>query len=514
MQKKKIFIVHGRDKLPALELARFIEKKYRIDTILLEEEAHKGRTLIKKLEDSMRVDFAFIILTPDDIGALKGDPLTERARQNVIFELGQFMGRIGRKNTCLLIKGNIEIPSDLGGVGYYRFNESIKELFWDIANELKEAKLISIPKRTVRGRGEYARPKRDLYFDLGLERRTRGILWKNFDVVEIQGIVYQYFISLGYKVDWAHAANRSRRKKIGFDLLCEKDGKRIGVIISKTPGPKDRERIEKLAEKNYEEKMYLYVTLPSLSFMEQIGSYSENVKMISMNEFEQKMQDTEVGSQILCHIYYSNSKFIKLANDFLFELLNLTKNSTNEDSYKKLDKPLPELWQLKDHSVMMKKSIETLLTLLDEPMFYAKIGTKNLLHIFKQALGTLEYNMYGFYQTWAKLLNKDKNLVRQTYRKYGNRSNWLGLLTFGHYIARFMLYSPGILLNNLKSLSAIDKDLHEKEEAKFAALLKKEAGRIYVPTPLFANFVREDFLRPHFGFALSLEGLVDQMFEL
>jgi predicted nucleotide-binding protein len=140
--KRKVFVVHGRDKTPALELARFVEKRYPIDAIFLEEQAHRGRTLIEKLEDHSDVSFAFIILTPDDVGGLKGEPLHERGRQNVIFEWGQFMGKIGRKNVCLLIKGNVEIPSDLRGIGEYRFNRNIKECFIDVENELREAKLI------------------------------------------------------------------------------------------------------------------------------------------------------------------------------------------------------------------------------------------------------------------------------------------------------------------------------------------------------------------------------------
>jgi predicted nucleotide-binding protein len=88
------------------------------------------------------VNYAFIIITPDDVGSLKGEPLKERGRQNVIFEWGVFLGKIGRSNTCLLIKGDGEIPSDLHGVGFYRFNESVKECFLDIDNELKGAKIV------------------------------------------------------------------------------------------------------------------------------------------------------------------------------------------------------------------------------------------------------------------------------------------------------------------------------------------------------------------------------------
>ncbi len=139
---KKIFIVYGRDKTPALELARFVEKRYAIEAILLEEQAHRGRTLPEKLEGHSDVDFAFIILTPDDIGAFKGEPLRERGRQNVIFEWGHFIGKIGRENTCLLIKGEIEIPSDLNGIGYHPFTKNVKECFIDVETELEEAGLI------------------------------------------------------------------------------------------------------------------------------------------------------------------------------------------------------------------------------------------------------------------------------------------------------------------------------------------------------------------------------------
>jgi len=140
--KRQIFMVHGRDKAPALELARFIEKKYPIDAVFLQEEANKGRTLIEKLEEYSGVDYALITLTPDDIGSLKGEKLKDRSRQNVIFELGQFIGKIGRKNVCLLIEGDVELPSDLRGIVNLSFTKNVKECFSDVEKELKAAKLI------------------------------------------------------------------------------------------------------------------------------------------------------------------------------------------------------------------------------------------------------------------------------------------------------------------------------------------------------------------------------------
>jgi predicted nucleotide-binding protein len=141
-EKKKVFIVHGRDRLPALELKVLIEDKYPIKAILLEKEAHEGKTLLEKFEEHSDVDYAFITLTPDDVGALKGEPLKERGRQNVIFEWGVLLGKIKRKNMCILIKGDVEIPSDLHGIGHYEFTDSADECFLGIDTELRKAKLI------------------------------------------------------------------------------------------------------------------------------------------------------------------------------------------------------------------------------------------------------------------------------------------------------------------------------------------------------------------------------------
>ena len=142
VQKRSVFIVHGRDKAPAFELARLLEKQFGLETILLREKPHRGRTIIEKLEDYASVDYAFVVVTPDDIGALKGEKLRDRARQNVVLEWGHFVAKLGRKRTCILLKGNIELPSDMHGMGYHRFHDSIEEVFLKIKRELKGAGII------------------------------------------------------------------------------------------------------------------------------------------------------------------------------------------------------------------------------------------------------------------------------------------------------------------------------------------------------------------------------------
>ena len=89
--------------------------------IILHEQPNEGRTVIEKFEDHANVGFAVILLTPDDEGRLRAGTrdsgaLNPRARQNVLLELGFFLGKLGRERTCAITKGEVEIPSDYKGV--------------------------------------------------------------------------------------------------------------------------------------------------------------------------------------------------------------------------------------------------------------------------------------------------------------------------------------------------------------------------------------------------------------
>jgi hypothetical protein len=115
----KVFIVHGHDDAALEGLARFLEK-LKLEVIILKEQPNQGRTIIEKFEQSSsEVGFAVVLMTPDDIGAaVSASEQNSRARQNVVFELGYFVGKLGRGCVCLLKKGAVEIPSDLFGVVY------------------------------------------------------------------------------------------------------------------------------------------------------------------------------------------------------------------------------------------------------------------------------------------------------------------------------------------------------------------------------------------------------------
>ena len=120
---RKVFVVHGHDDGAREAVARYLEK-LGFEAIILHEQASRGRTIIEKIEDHGEVGFAVVLLTPDDVGGANETELKPRSRQNVILEPGYFIGRLTRSRVCALKRGNVEVPSDFGGVVYTEFDEN------------------------------------------------------------------------------------------------------------------------------------------------------------------------------------------------------------------------------------------------------------------------------------------------------------------------------------------------------------------------------------------------------
>lgn len=115
---EKIFIVHGHDGELREKVARIIENQG-IEAVILSEKANKGRTIIEKFESYSDVSGAICLYTADDIsGSKKADSSAPRARQNVVFETGYFIGKLGRDHIVILADHGVEMPSDLSGVVY------------------------------------------------------------------------------------------------------------------------------------------------------------------------------------------------------------------------------------------------------------------------------------------------------------------------------------------------------------------------------------------------------------
>lgn len=115
----KVFIVHGHDGELKEKVARRLEQQG-IEAIILSEQANRGKTIIEKIEAYSDVHMAIALFTQDDIGVDKEEKGNEkyRARQNVVFEAGYFMGYLGRENVIMIAEENLEIPGDLSGMVY------------------------------------------------------------------------------------------------------------------------------------------------------------------------------------------------------------------------------------------------------------------------------------------------------------------------------------------------------------------------------------------------------------
>jgi len=136
----KVFIVYGHD-IECREQLELLLRRMKLEPVILQNLPIAGDTIIEKLEANIDVRYACVLLTPDDEGHPIGQPREKklRARQNVILELGMFLVRLGRKRVAILHKGNLELPSDISGLIYIKFNRRVDEVKERLGAELQEA---------------------------------------------------------------------------------------------------------------------------------------------------------------------------------------------------------------------------------------------------------------------------------------------------------------------------------------------------------------------------------------
>jgi predicted nucleotide-binding protein len=143
----KVFIVHGHDVKVKEEVELFI-KKIGLDPVVLHRQASGGKTIIEKLEDYTDVDYGVVLYTPCDVGGKKDTHnYSLRARQNVVFEHGYLIAKLGRDRVCAMVKGGVEKPNDISGVVYVEFDDQAR---WK--EELtKELQAVGCIEKTLAG---------------------------------------------------------------------------------------------------------------------------------------------------------------------------------------------------------------------------------------------------------------------------------------------------------------------------------------------------------------------------
>lgn len=135
----KVFIVHGHDRVARLEVEAFV-KQLGLKPVVLFQEASEGHTIIEKLEKNSDVAFAIVLYTHCDDGKSKeSDTFSPRARQNVVFEHGYFVGKLGRRKVFALVQDKVEKPGDYDGVVYIKMDS---EGAWKISLTIEIKKLV------------------------------------------------------------------------------------------------------------------------------------------------------------------------------------------------------------------------------------------------------------------------------------------------------------------------------------------------------------------------------------
>lgn len=140
----RVFVVHGHDEKSKSDVERLLTE-WGLEPVVLHRQADQGQTIIEKFERHADVGYAIVLMTPDEVAYLAREEGAAdearrkelRARPNVVFEFGYFVGRLGRDRTCCLYTGDVSLPSDLGGLLYKRFEKSVEEVAYAIMKDLR-----------------------------------------------------------------------------------------------------------------------------------------------------------------------------------------------------------------------------------------------------------------------------------------------------------------------------------------------------------------------------------------
>ncbi|HAT48840.1 MAG: nucleotide-binding protein [Nitrospirae bacterium] len=143
-KKGQIFIVHGHD-VNARDQLELVLRRLGLEPFILMNSSGEGKTIIEALEGHIgrdyASDFGIVLMTPDDVGYAKQDgegKAEPRARQNVLLETGMLLSSLTRERMALIVKGHLELPSDLQGIIRLGYNDHIREIVLKLCQRLKE----------------------------------------------------------------------------------------------------------------------------------------------------------------------------------------------------------------------------------------------------------------------------------------------------------------------------------------------------------------------------------------
>jgi predicted nucleotide-binding protein len=135
----RVFVTHGHNDSLRTQVVDLLDR-VDLDPVVLQDQANAGKTVIEKFEQYAQVAAAVVILSADDLGGKVGEDPKPRARQNVLLELGYFLGKLGRDRLVVLHDGAAEVPSDLSGLLTVRCSQD-----WKLPLLKELSKMVPIP---------------------------------------------------------------------------------------------------------------------------------------------------------------------------------------------------------------------------------------------------------------------------------------------------------------------------------------------------------------------------------
>lgn len=144
--KKKLFIASSSEELKLAKLAKE-QLSVNYDVTIWNENILESTTvswhfnesiLEGLLRASLQYDYALVLGTSDDVVESRGRIFLQ-ARDNVLFELGLFIGRMGIKNCAFVTEGDLNILSDLNGIILFKFEKGDTENFLQSIKQVEQA---------------------------------------------------------------------------------------------------------------------------------------------------------------------------------------------------------------------------------------------------------------------------------------------------------------------------------------------------------------------------------------
>ncbi|WP_049642865.1 TIR domain-containing protein [Candidatus Rhodobacter oscarellae] len=126
-KKDRVFLSFGHNETAQVKL-RLLLECLGVEPVELGQQIQNGMTYFETLKSTYAdVRAAVCLFTHDDEGYRLSGPdqvPKPRGRQNVVWDAGMFMGRVGAQNVHYVVEKSIEMPSNLAGLKHIRYDET------------------------------------------------------------------------------------------------------------------------------------------------------------------------------------------------------------------------------------------------------------------------------------------------------------------------------------------------------------------------------------------------------